>query len=132
MAWRQHLPSLNLTVRCWLLISDKMRSRRHRPKRHKKKESSSRSHRPHSNTCQRPCLPNGSPGLNSTEDGDGLLGGTLRDTVVPTFNYIPLLLPLLHPPSLSATAKPLEKQKKEEEKEKRGSEALDSASDWGD
>lgn len=59
----------------------------------------------------------------------------MRDSVVPTFNYIPLLLPLLHPyhpPSLSAAAKPLEEQKKEEEKEKRGSEALDSASDGGD
>lgn len=61
-------------------------------------------------------------------------GGTLRDSTVPTFNYIPLLLLLLHPyppSSLTTAAKPLEEQK-EEEKEKRGSEALDTASDGGD
>lgn len=51
----------------------------------------------------------------------------MRDSMVPAFNYIPLLHPLAPPlpPSSSDAAKPLEEQKKEEEKEKRGSEALD-------
>lgn len=55
----------------------------------------------------------------------------MRDSMVPAFNYIPLLHPLAPPmpPSSCDAAKPLEEQKKEEEKEKRGSEALDSASD---